>query len=97
MNRSWNVVLEPISERLRDDEELKIISETNAMIYHQETGTTALIMEVWKVDPIEGSPETKEEDRYVKYASDHFVREDYSVDLDDEGWIWYDCITKEQL
>ena len=97
MDKSWNVVLEPISERLRNDKELNIINETNAMIYHQESRTTALILEVWKVDPLKDSPETEEEDRYVKYASDNFVREDYSVDLDDEGWLWYDCITKEQL
>ncbi len=94
---TWNAALEPIANRLRDDNELRLVQDNKSLIYHQETKRTALIMDVWIVDPVEGEPDTNEEDRYVRYTTETEVKTDFAVDLDDEGWIWYDGITKEEL
>jgi len=67
------------------------------MMYHEPTKMTALIMDVWVVDPVPGEDDTIEEDRYVRYTTENEVKSDYAVDLDDEGWVWYDEITPEQL
>ena len=89
MNR-WNALEEPISNRLRDGLELNIIQNTKTMIYHEPTGATALVMDIWKVPPIKGQPETLQEDRYVRYTTVDTIQEDFSIDLDNEGWLWFD-------
>ena len=93
--KDWNMCIEPIATRLRDEDELQLVQETNAMIYLEETKETALIMDVWIVEPVPGQDDTLVEDRYIRYTTEHEVREDYSVDLDSEGWLWYDSLTLE--
>ena len=93
----WNQEMEPIASRLRNDDQLHLIQENHAMMYHEPTKMTALIMDVWVVDPVPGEDDTIEEDRYVRYTTENEVKSDYAVDLDDEGWVWYDEITPEQL
>ena len=91
----WNKRDEPISERLRDDSELRLIIDNKSMMYHEPSQQAALIMDVWKVDPVEGDDTTIEEDRYIRYSTEFGPKEDFSVDLDDEGWLWYDELTQE--
>ena len=89
MNR-WNTLEDPISSRLRDNDELNVIQNNKTMIYHEPTGVTALVMDIWEVPPLRGQPDTIQEDRYVEYATEHAVKQDFSIDLDEEGWIWLD-------
>lgn len=91
----WNKKEEPISERLRSESELQLIIDSNSMMYHKTTNQTALIMDVWHVDPVKGDDSTIDEDIYVRYTTDAGPKEDFSVDLDDEGWLWYDELTQE--
>ena len=95
--KNWNKNEEPISNRLRDDSELELIQNNKSMMYHIPTQQTALIMDVWIVDRVPDDESTWEEDRYVRYTTETSVKEDFAVDLDDEGWLWHDEITKEQL
>ena len=96
-NSVWNLASEPIAGRLRDDAQLNVIQNSKSMIYHEPTQTTALIMDVWIVDPVPSFPETHEEDRYVRYTTETEVLQDFAVDLDQEGWIWYDELSSEEL
>ncbi|HIJ10619.1 TPA: hypothetical protein HA278_01050 [Candidatus Woesearchaeota archaeon] len=89
MNK-WNALEEPISNRLRDGLELNIIQNTKTMMYHEPTGVTALVMDIWEVPPVKGQPETLQEDRYVRYTTVDTIKEDFSIDLDNEGWLWFD-------
>ena len=91
----WNLTTEPIANRLRDEKQLQLVQETKAMIYHQGTEETALIMDVWIVDPVPEYPETQQEDRYIRYTTDTEIRQDFAVDLDQEGWLWYDELSQE--
>ena len=93
----WNLTGDPIANRLRNQKELELVQENHAMIYHEPTKMTALIMDVWVVEPIPGEDDTIEEDRYIRYTTENEVKSDYAVDLDDEGWLWYDELTPEQL
>ena len=93
----WNLTGDPIASRLRNEEQLQLVQDNHAMIYHEPTKMTALIMDVWVVDPVPGEDDTIEEDRYVRYTTENEVKSDYAVDLDDEGWLWYDELTPEQL
>tara|TARA_Y100000593_G_scaffold16044_1_gene31668 strand:- start:583 stop:870 length:288 start_codon:yes stop_codon:yes gene_type:complete len=86
----WNALEEPIAERLRNDIELEAITNTKTMMYHEPTGTTALIMDVWIVSPDPNFPESVEEDRYVQYATEFDINEEFSVELDSDGWLWFD-------
>ena len=86
----WNALEEPISRRLRNDNELDIISNTKTMIYHEPTKTTALIMDVWIVSPDPNFPETIEEDRYIQYTTEFGIKEEFAIDLDNDGWLWFD-------
>ena len=86
----WNRGQEPISERLRDDNQLSFVQEQKMMMYHKDTGRSALIMDVWWVEPVSGDFASIEEDRYIRYTTGDAIKEDYSVDLDDEGWLWCD-------
>ncbi len=92
----WNLTQDPIASRLRDDRELDIVQNNKSMIYHEESKQTALIMDVWIVDPVPGEDDTLEEDRYVRYTTDSEVKTDYAVDLDDQGWIWHDELQEKQ-
>ena len=89
MNK-WNALEEPISNRLRNSLELNIIQNTKTMMYHEPTGVTALVMDIWEVPPVKGQPETLQEDRYVRYTTVDTIKEDFSIDLDNEGWLWFD-------
>ena len=91
----WNMFDEPIAARLRDDDELNVVQNNKTMLYHEPSGVTALIMDVWKVEPIKEYPESIHEDRYIRYTTEHAIKEDFSVDLDDEGWLWYDEMKQE--
>ena len=93
----WNLTGDPIAGRLRNQNQLQLIQDNHSMIYHEPTKMTALIMDVWVVDPVPGEDDTIEEDRYVRYTTENEVKSDYAVDLDDEGWLWYDEITPEEL
>ena len=95
--KNWNINEEPIANRLRDDDELHIIQNNKSMIYHKQSKQTALIMDVWIVDPVEDDPSTIEEDRFVRYTTESSIKEDFAVDLDDEGWLWHDQLTKEHV
>ena len=93
MTTQWNERNEPISERLRDSEELQTVLSKKTMMFNPRTKQTALVMEVFLVDQDEESIKegyTEDEDRWVEYVTDDGPREDFSVDLDDEGWIWHD-------
>ena len=89
MNK-WNVLEDPISSRLRNNDELNVINNNKTMIYHENTGTTGLILDIWKVPPLKGQPDTIREDRYVEYATESGVNQEFSIDLDEEGWLWLD-------
>ena len=96
---TWNQQLEPISERLRNPEELAAISDTTVLMYNTRTKQTAIISEVFIVEQDENSIDqgyTIEEDRFVEYITDEGPKEDFSVDLDDEGWIWHDELKETQ-
>ena len=64
----WNKMEEPISTRLRNDKELNFVVDKNPLMYNPRTGRTALVVDVFIVDPHEGLPEERydggEEDRY---------------------------------
>jgi hypothetical protein len=93
MNYLWNKRHEPISERLRDPDEILNVTNKKTMIYNPNTKQTALVMEVFVVEQDENSIEngyTVDEDRWVEYVTDEGPLEDFSVDLDDEGWLWHD-------
>ena len=96
-NSVWNCYSEPIATRLRNDDELNVVQNNKTMIYHESTKTTALIMDVWVVDPMPEIIETQLEDRYIRYTTENEIKEDFSVDLDEEGWIWFDELAKEEL
>ena len=89
----WNQRQEPISERLRDSKEILKVTNKKTMMYNTQTDQTALVMEVFIVDQDEQSIADgydPEEDRWVEYVTTDGPLEDFSVNLDDEGWIWYD-------
>jgi len=93
MKTHWNKKHEPISERLRDSAELTSVTEKKIMMYNPNTTQTALVMEVFIVDHDEhdmADGYSVDEDRWVEYVTDDGPMEDFSVDLDDEGWIWHD-------
>ncbi len=94
MNK-WNALQDPISLRLRDDDELDIIQKNKTMLYHEPTNTTALVMDVWIVPPVKDQPDTIKEDRYVRYTTETSVEEAFSIDLDEDGWLWFDEIEGE--
>lgn len=100
MTTQWNKKLEPISERLRDSDEILQVVKNKTMIYNPTNGDTAIISEVFLVEQDEHSIKegyTEEEDRYVEYiTTSSGPQEHYSVDLDDEGWIWHDELIGEQ-
>ena len=90
----WNKRQEPISERLRDPDEILQVVNEKTMIYNAKSGDTAIISEVFLVDQDEHSISegySVDEDRWVEYITTaDGPKEDFSVDLDDEGWIWHD-------
>lgn len=86
--KNWNNKDEPISERLRDEKQIHYVNNNHALIYNPKTKETGLILDVFVVDINED--EEPDEDRYVEYTVAHDLRKDWSVDLDDEGWIWQD-------
>ena len=89
----WNKRNEPISERLRDPDEIISVTDKKTMIYNPRTKQTALVMEVFIVEQDEDTVEhgyAMDEDRWVEYVTDEGPLEDFSVDLDDEGWLWHD-------
>ena len=88
----WNAMEEPISARMRNDSELGLIVDNNPLMYNPKTGHTALIVDVFIVDPIKDPFDTSEEDRFVNYITNDEYKKDWSVDLDDEGWIWLENI-----
>ena len=88
----WNKMEEPIATRLRDKYELDFVVNNNPLMYNPRTGHTALVVDVFIVDPDETgegrSLDGEDEDRYVNYVTNDEYRKDWSIDLDDEGWIW---------
>ena len=98
----WNKRNEPISERLRDEKQLEIISDSNPGIYNPNTNQSAIISQVYIVDPeahtIGGDDYSNyDEDRWVEYVTDDGPREDFSIDLDDEGWLWLDELKQKEI
>ena len=89
MNK-WNALEDPISTRLRDNDELDVIQNNKTMLYHEPSGVTALVMEIWEVPPLKDQPDTIQEDRYIQYATEFEIKEDFSIDLDEDGWLWFD-------
>jgi len=94
MNK-WNLLEDPISTRLRDNNELNVIQNNKTMMYHEPTGITALVMEIWEVPPLRDQPDTIKEDRYVEYATEFEVKKEFSIDLDEDGWVWFDELSEE--
>ena len=89
----WNKRQEPISARLRDPDEILKVLNKKTMMYNINTKATALVMEVFIVDQDSNSIEegySPDEDRWVEYVTTDGPLEDFSVDLDDDGWIWHD-------
>ena len=87
----WNNKEEPISERLRNSQELLGVITEKSLMYNPNSKETAIIAEVYEVfydkDDVRFTDE-KEEDRFVEYITQSGPRQDFSVDLDDEGWLW---------
>ena len=93
MKTQWNKRQEPISARLRDPDEILFVTNKKTMMYNTRTSQTAIVSEVFLVDVNEDTISqgyTEDEDRWVEYVTDEGPREDFSVNLDDEGWIWHD-------
>jgi hypothetical protein len=90
----WNKREEPIAERLRDSYEILQVVENKTMMLNEITGDTALVSDVFEVSQDENSITdgySMDEDRWVEYITTiDGPKEDFSVDLDDAGWIWYD-------
>ena len=90
----WNTKTEPISERLRNPDEIMKVVHDKTMMYNPSNGDTAIISDVFLVEQDEHSIKggyTIDEDRWVEYITGaNGPKEDFSVDLDDEGWLWYD-------
>ena len=86
--KNWNKKDEPISERLRDDIQIHYVNNNHTLMYNPRTQETGLILDVFVVD-IE-LEEDVDEDRFVEYTVADDLRKDWSVDLDDDGWIWQD-------
>ena len=96
----WNKRNEPISERLRDHIQLSVLGESNPGIYNPNTNQSAIISQVYIVEPESlGDDEYSnlDEDRWIEYVTDDGPREDYSVDLDDEGWLWLDELKQKEI
>ena len=97
---AWNKQDEPISSRLRDTNEILKVVHEKAMIYNSRTGDTAIISDVFLVEQDDKSIEegySPDEDRWVEYiTTNNGPMEDFSVDLDDEGWIWHDELQEKQ-
>lgn len=94
MKIKWNKRQEPIAERLRDPIEILQVIENKTMILNKITGDTGLISDVFEVhqdkDTITDGY-TIDEDRWVEYITTiDGPKEDFSIDLDDAGWIWHD-------
>ena len=47
-------------------------------------------MDVWFVEPTRGDDAYIVVYIYIRYSTSEEIKDDYSVDLDDEGWLWYD-------
>ena len=63
---------EPISTTMRNDSELELIVDNNPLMYNPKTGQTALVVDVFIVDPINDPFDAgSEEDRFVNYISPH--------------------------
>lgn len=88
--KNWNNQEEPISERLRDNKQIHYVNDNHILMYNPKTKETGLILDVFVVEMREDEPDDVDEDRYVEYTVAHDLRKDWSVDLDDEGWIWQD-------
>ena len=86
--KNWNNKEEPISERLRDEQQIHYVNNNHTLMYNPRTQETGLILDVFVVD-IE-LEEDEDEDRYVEYTVADDLRKDWSADLDQEGWIWQD-------
>ena len=86
--KNWNKREEPISERLRDDIQIHYVNNNHTLMYNPRTKETGLILDVFVVD-IELDTDV-DEDRFVEYTVADDYRKDWSVDLDDDGWIWQD-------
>ena len=86
--KNWNKRDEPISERLRDDRQIHYVNNNHTLMYNPRTQETGLILDVFVVD-IELDTDV-DEDRFVEYTVADDLRKDWSVDLDDDGWIWQD-------
>ena len=60
-------------------------------MYNPNSKETAIIAEVYEVfydkNGARFTSET-EEDRFVEYITNAGPQQDFSVDLDDEGWLW---------
>ena len=86
--KNWNKKEEPISERLRDNDQIHYVNNNHTLMYNPKTKETGLVLDVFIVDDFAG--DDVEEDRYVEYTVADDLRKDWSVDLDDDGWIWQD-------
>jgi len=89
----WNSKEEPITQRLRDDKQILHVIENKTMMYNERSGETALVSEVFEVFQDKKSLEqgySPDEDRWVEYVTQEGPQQDFSIDLDDEGWIWHD-------
>lgn len=86
--KNWNNKEEPISERLRDEQQIHYVNNNHTLMYNPRTQETGLILDVFVVD-IELDTDV-DEDRFVEYTVADDLRKDWSVDLDDDGWIWQD-------
>ena len=88
----WNKREEPIAERLRDSYEILQVVENKTMMLNEITGDTALVSDVFEVSQDENSITdgySMDEDRWVEYITTiDGPKEDFSVDLDDAGWLW---------
>jgi len=92
----WNEYINPISSRLRDHQQLLNACDQKYMMYNPETGQYALLLDTYVVNsenPVylkDRADPIYEEDRYVQYLCEEKLCEDFSVGLDDEGWLWVD-------
>lgn len=100
MKIDWNKKHEPISERLREEKELLNIIKEKTLIWNIDSKKTGMIMEVYEVSQDKGSIEdgySMDEDRWVEYMTTDGIHNNFSVDLDDEGWIWHEELKQQDI
>ena len=95
----WNDRYLPISSRMQDQEELLKILEGNSLIYNPKLNQTAVILEVYIMDDVQDENDIHDltdelENRYVVCLWENQIIKGFSIEIDDDGWIWAEEVSK---